>query len=239
MRSVVTDFRSAFTAFEAPLDARLAFLRRTYVHVAGSAIAFVAVSALFQTVALGETVYGWIAAKPLIWLGFLAAFAGIGMLSQSMARSHRSGAAQYGGLAFYVGAWAVLFSPLIFLASLPQFGNTLPVAAGLTILAFGALSAFVLTTRKDFTFLRPFLVVASLVAIGLIACSLLFSFNLGIWFSGAMILLAIGSILYSTSKMVHVYRTDEHVAAALELFAGVAVLFWYVLTLLMQLNRRN
>ena len=33
-------------------------------------------------------------------------------------------------------------------------------------------------------------------------------------------------------------RTDQHVGAALELFASVALLFWYVLRLLMSLNRR-
>jgi FtsH-binding integral membrane protein len=53
-----------------------------------------------------------------------------------------------------------------------------------------------------------------------------------------MILLASGYILYDTSNVLHHYRTDQYVAASLALFAAVALLFWYVLRLLMELNRR-
>ena len=49
---------------------------------------------------------------------------------------------------------------------------------------------------------------------------------------------ACGTILYSTSKVMHDYQTDQYVAASLELFAAVALLFWYVLRLLMSLQRR-
>jgi FtsH-binding integral membrane protein len=48
-----------------------------------------------------------------------------------------------------------------------------------------------------------------------------------------MIVLASGYILYDTSNVLHRYRTDQHVAAALALFASVAILFWYVLRLFM------
>jgi FtsH-binding integral membrane protein len=240
MSSVFSEFRSGLTAFEAPLDARLAFYRRTYVHLTGASLAFVAVSWAFHAVGVGETVIGWMSTYGrFVWLAIVLAFAGLGMFAQSMARSHRPSGVQYAALGAYVAGWAFLFSPLIAIAALPAYGATLPTAAALTLLAFGALSAFVLTTRKDFSFLGPFLGVAFLVALGVIVCGMIFGFNLGIWFSGAMILLAVGSILHSTSNVVHTYRTDEHVGAALELFAGVALLFWYVLTLLMQLNRRN
>ena len=239
MSSVISDFRSGLTAFEAPLDARLAFVRRTYVHVAGASLAFVATSALFQSLGLGEWMLGLMARGRWVWLLILLGFSGAGMFAQSMARSHRSSGTQYGGMGLFVAMEAVLFAPLIFIASLPQYGNTLGIAAGLTVLAFGALSAFALTTKKDFSFLGPFLGVAFIVAMGLIVCGAIFGFNLGIWFAGAMILVAVGSILFSTSKVLHVYRTDEHAAASLELFAGVALLFWYVLSILLQTQRRN
>jgi uncharacterized protein len=45
--------------------------------------------------------------------------------------------------------------------------------------------------------------------------------------------LASGYILYNTSNVLHHYRTDQHVGAALELFAALALLFWYVLRIFM------
>lgn len=240
MSSMFSEFRAGLTAFEAPLDARLAFYRRTYLHLTGAALAFVAVSWLFQLAGVGETVIGWMASYGrLVWIGIVIAFAGLGMFAQSMARSHRPAGVQYAALGAYVAGWAFLFSPLIAIASQPAYGATLPIAAGLTVLAFGGMSAFVLTTRKDLSFLGPFVGIGFLVALGVVVCSWIFGFELGVVFSGAMILLAVGSILHSTSNVVHTYRTDEHVGAALELFAGVALLFWYVLTLLMQLKGRN
>ena len=45
-----------------------------------------------------------------------------------------------------------------------------------------------------------------------------------------------GYILYDTSNVLHHYRTDQHVAASLALFASLATLFWYMIRLLMILN---
>ena len=67
---------------------------------------------------------------------------------------------------------------------------------------------------------------------------MLFNFQLGVWFSGAMIGFASMYILYETSNVLHRYRTDQYVAAALALFAAVALLFWYILRLMMELQRR-
>ena len=48
-----------------------------------------------------------------------------------------------------------------------------------------------------------------------------------------MIGLAGAAILYDTSNVIHHYREDRYVAAALQLFASVALMFWYVLRLFM------
>ena len=64
-------------------------------------------------------------------------------------------------------------------------------------------------------------------------CSLLFGWNLGTWLSVGMIVFAGAAILYDTSKILHHYEEDRYVAAALELFASVALMFWYVLQLFM------
>jgi len=44
-------------------------------------------------------------------------------------------------------------------------------------------------------------------------------------------------ILYDTGNLIHRYQPGQHVAAALSLFASVALLFWYVLHILMSLRR--
>ena len=79
--------------------------------------------------------------------------------------------------------------------------------------------------------------IAGFVAMGAIVCGLLFGFTLGLFFSLAMVGLAGGYILYYTSQIMFHYRTDQHVAASLSLFASVALLFFYVLRILMSLNR--
>ena len=78
--------------------------------------------------------------------------------------------------------------------------------------------------------------IGGLVALGVIVASILFGWSLGLFFTGLMILFAGGAILYNTSAVMHHYRTDQHVAASLALFASVALLFWYVLQGLMALS---
>ena len=66
-----------------------------------------------------------------------------------------------------------------------------------------------------------------------IVCSILFGFNLGTIFAGAMAIFASVAILYNTSNIIHHYRTDQSVSAALSLFASVALLFFYILQIFM------
>jgi FtsH-binding integral membrane protein len=69
--------------------------------------------------------------------------------------------------------------------------------------------------------------------VGVIVMSVIFGWNLGAWFSLIMIVFASAVILYTTSKVLHKYTSTQYVAAALEIFAAVALLFWYVLRLFM------
>jgi len=48
-----------------------------------------------------------------------------------------------------------------------------------------------------------------------------------------MVALSCGYIIFQTSNLLHQYRTDQPVAAALALFASVALLFWYIVQILM------
>ncbi|NIW23720.1 MAG: permease, partial [Gammaproteobacteria bacterium] len=106
-------------------------------------------------------------------------------------------------------------------------------AAGVTLLGTGGLTVVAFVTKKDFSFLRGILVWAGILALVAIVGSVLFGFHLGTWFSVAMIGFAGAAILYDTSNVMHHYPEDRYVAAALELFASIALMFWYVLQLFM------
>lgn len=81
-----------------------------------------------------------------------------------------------------------------------------------------------------------FLKIAALVTI---VASMIFGFSLGLWFTGAMILLVGGCILYQTSNVIHHYHPSQYVAASPALFASIATRFWYGLQLLMSLSSRD
>ena len=88
-------------------------------------------------------------------------------------------------------------------------------------------------TRKDFSFLRSVLVWGFFIAMGLIATSLIFGWNLGTWFSVGMIAFAGVAVLYDTSNIMHHYPQDKYVAASMALFSSIAMMFWYILRLFM------
>jgi FtsH-binding integral membrane protein len=117
--------------------------------------------------------------------------------------------------------------------------GVIPAAGVTTLVMFAGLTAVAFFTKQDFSFLRGILGIATFAAIALIVVSMLFGFHLGIWFSAAMVIAACGYILYDTSNIIHHYRTDQYVAAALALFASVALLFWYVLRIFIALSNRD
>jgi FtsH-binding integral membrane protein len=220
-------------------SARAAFIRRTYAHLAGAIGAFVALEflifSLFSQQDLTAAMQR-VFSNPLSGLFVIGGFIAISWLATWWASSGASPALQYAGLALYVVAEALIFVPLLYMAAYVYVGdpNIIPTAGVLTLCVFGGLTAASFITRSDFSFLGPILAVASFVALGVIVCAFLFGFSLGLWFSLAMVVFASIAILYQTSNIIHHYRTDQHVAAALALFAAVAMLFYYILMALMQ-----
>jgi hypothetical protein len=133
-------------------------------------------------------------------------------------------------------AEAVIFLPLLYVAANFSSPDVIPMAGVITGFLFAGLTATVFITRKDFSWMRSILMIGGFVALGAIAASIIFGFSLGIIFSAIMVLFASAAILYDTSQVLHHYRTDQHVAASLSLFASVALLFWYVLRIVMSLS---
>ncbi|MEX2112700.1 MAG: Bax inhibitor-1 family protein [Pirellulales bacterium] len=227
------------TAADAPASERAGFIRQTYLHLGGAVLAFVALeAALLQIPGIGDLVMQ-ISASRWGWFVVLGAFIAVSYVANNWALNSASLGKQYLGLGLYVVAEAVIFVPLLWIAQ--HFGgeNVIPTAGLLTVLVFSGLTAIVFLTGADFSFLRTGLMVAGLIALVMIFASAIFGFNLGIIFIGAMLALASGYILYDTSNVLHHYRIGQHVAASLALFASVALLFWYMVQLVMSLTGRD
>ena len=208
---------------------RVALYKKTYTHVAGGVLAFIVFEYfLLQSASIVEFAISMFQGyRMLILLGLF-------MLVTNYAESTVIKAAnrnvQYMGYALYIFAEAFIFVPLIYIAvSITESFEVLNQAAIVTLSLFTGISAIVFVTKKDFSFLRSGLTAGFFIAIGLIVAGILFGFNLGLWFSVGMCVLAAGSILYQTSNMIHKYGTEDYVPAALGLFASLMLLFWYVI----------
>ncbi len=213
---------------------RVTFYKKTYLNVALGVLAFILIEYLFLHSSV-VVKFALSLTQGKMWLLMLGGFMLATSYAEKMAVRSTSKNKQYIGYFIYIVAEAFIFVPLLYIAAflMEDGGMIIKQAAVLTLGLFTGLSAVVLFTKKDFSFLRTALTVGGFVAIGLIVAGTLFGFNLGLWFSAGMIILAAGSILYQTSNLLRKYRTDQYVAAALGLFASLMLLFWYILRILM------
>ena len=229
--AMATPLPQPVAALEA--DVRGAFLVRVYQHLLAAVVAFVLFEALLFTTGMAETIYDLVAGSSGAWLLVLGGFMLVNWLATSAAHDVLNPSRQYAGLFGLAGAEALIFAPFLYYVFNVEGGGAVTVgsAAVVTALGFGGLSLVGLVTRKDLSFLRPLLMWAGVMALVLIIAALLFGLELGVWFSLAMIGLAGASILYQTQAILRNYPEAAYVGAAVQLFASVMLLFWYVLRL--------
>ncbi|MEE4000108.1 Bax inhibitor-1 family protein [Tenacibaculum sp. FZY0031] len=212
---------------------KIAFYKKTYAHVAGGVLLFVLFEYLFlQSATIVE--FALSMTQGYKWLLLLGGFMLITNYAESTALKTSDKNLQYLAYSGYIFAEAFIFIPLIYIAI--AYTNNFEVikqAGIVTLSLFVGISSIVFITKKDFSFIRAGLSVGFFIAIGLIIAGALFGFNLGLWFSVGMCVLAAGSILYQTSNLVHKFSTDDYIPAALGLFASLMLLFWYVLQIFM------
>jgi modulator of FtsH protease len=121
--------------------------------------------------------------------------------------------------------------------ALPNGSQVVMMAMGGTAAIFLGLSAYVMTTRKDFSFMGGFLMVgimvaflAALVSVG----AALFGYPmpaLSLAVSALFVLLMSGLILYETSNIIHGGETN-YVLATVSLYVAIYNLFTSLLHLL-------
>jgi uncharacterized protein len=212
---------------------RSEFLSRVYQHLLAAVVAFVAFEALLINLGIAREIYELVSGGGGRWLIVLGGFMVVNWLATNAAHDILNPSRQYAGLFGMAAGEALIFAPFLHYVFEVEGGGTTTVlaAAVITAIGFAGLSVVALVTRADLSFLRPLLLWTGVCALVLIVGALLFGFELGVWFSVAMIALAGGSILYQTQTIMRRYPAEAHVGAAVQLFASVMLLFWYVLRL--------
>jgi FtsH-binding integral membrane protein len=228
-----------FIVSEAPASDRVAFFKRTYLHVAGAFAAFGALLYAFFVTDVARSImqgfgsimgsvggFGILVVMLMFWGGTYVA--------QKMAENRTSRPSQYLGLGLYVVLEAIIFVPLIVMVAIKTNGNPgeilIPACAVTAALVVG-LTVAVFTMGIDFSFLRVAIVIGSICALGIILVSIFTNSNLGNWFSIIMILLMATVILYQTQVIKDSCETDQHVLAAFILFSAFVTLLFYVIRL--------
>jgi FtsH-binding integral membrane protein len=211
------------------VEDRSNFIWKCYAHVVGAILAFAAVSVYLFTSGISAAI-----AAPMMnnWFLVLGAFILASWGATHVAHRIESRNAQYAAFAAFIVVEALIFAPMLYIAYMMEPG-IIDSAVGVTVLGSVGLVAVAMITRRDFSFLRGMLVWVGILALVAIAGSLLFGFQLGTWFSVAMIGFAGAAVLYDTSNIMHHYPQDRYVAASMQLFASIAMMFWYILRLFM------
>jgi len=230
------DFTTTFgqSAAEALPAQRAQFIRKTYLLLAAAIAAFILVEGFLFASGAAEMIATLVFSGGAIgWLLVLGLFMVVSYIARSWATSETSTATQFLGLGIAVLAEAVIFVPLITIAAVRSADPfALLMKAGIvTIGLFLGITATVFITRSDFSFLGPILAIGGFAALGFIVASALFGFSLGTVFAFVMVAFAGTAILYETSNVLHRFNTSQYVAASLTLFAAIALLFWYILSI--------
>ncbi|GHT15674.1 permease [Planctomycetales bacterium] len=230
------DFNAPTDLFAAAASeaARAGFITKTYLYLLGAIAALVGIECvLFSIPGAAEKITATMLAGQYSWLVVLGLFMFVSWIANSWALNATSSALQHAGLGIYVVAQALILAPLLCVAQSYGGTGTIMSAALATSALFALLTITVFVTRKDFSFLRSFLIFGGFAALGFIVFAIAFGITVGPLFMYLMIAFACCYILYDTSNVLHHYRIGQHCAAALALFASVVLLFWYILQLFM------
>jgi len=211
------------------VEDRSAFIWKCYSHVVVAILAFAAIEVYFFQSGIAAALF-----EPMMnnWWMVLGAFILGGWGATHVAHRVKSVQAQYAAFAGFIVLEALIFAPMLFMAYAME-PSIIESAAGVTLLGSVGLVATAMITRKDFSFLRGMLVWGFMLAMVAIIGSMIFGFHLGTWFSVAMIGFAGAAVLYDTSNIMLHYPEDKYVAASMQLFASIAMMFWYILRLFM------
>ena len=181
-------------------------LRNTYL-LLGLTVAFSAVVAVLS-MAMG-------ASRPPFWM----CLAGVIGLSYMVHRTADSGL----GLVMvflFTGFLGYILGPI-----LGYYASAVPLALGTTALTFFGLSAIVLVTKKDLSFMRSFVHMGWIALLGIAVLGIFFDFSAAMMaISAAVVLLMSATILWQTSEIIHGGETN-YIRATATLYMSIYNLF--------------
>jgi FtsH-binding integral membrane protein len=227
-------------AISAALDARMAFVRKTYAHLLGELTGVAAIVAVgIRVQALQDVGFALMSR----WYLYLIAFFGVSFLARAMLQGKRSMGVQYAAAALWVTFLGLLVTPLAVIAQkLTGSYAVLGEAGVLTGCAFAGITAYVFYTKKDFSFIGGALWMMTWVLFGIGMLAWIFgglggSGTASLLYSCAMVLLLGGWVLYDTSKVLHRRHVSQYVAASVDLLVDFVYMFIYILSILLNSRR--
>ena len=133
----------------------------------------------------------------------------------------------------FTGLMGASLGPLLnAYAALPNGGSLIMQALGGTALIFFALSAYALTSKKDFSFMGGFLMVGLIVCLIAGIANIFFAVPaVSLAISAAIIMIMSGLILFDTSRIIHGGETN-YIRATVSLYLNIYNIFVHLLHLL-------
>ena len=200
------------------------FIRKTYFFFMAGVLSCVAMGAL--TLSSRELLSASLSIlqMPLLVFGLII---GGSILAQSLARKE---GLNYVALFGFTGLMGFLFSPIVAMYA----PGVVAQSAALSVLIFGALTAYALISKKDFSFMGGMLFIGFVALIGGSLLNALWFKNWGLdyWISWGVLLFSGGFVLYQTSNILHEYQENQYCAAALGLFISFLNIFMSLLRIL-------
>ena len=228
------EVRPGIPVAQTSVDERLAFIKRIYGWMAAALVVACAGAAIAikSGIALAILKSGFVGSILMIvgWIG-------LAYVAQKVRHVPTWNVLAYAGYALFTG---FVISNIVLLAmkfGAATTGNEFTyvlMALGSTVLVFGTLTVYAMTTKKDFSFLGGMLWVALVVLIvGGLVNMFVQSLGFGILLASVGVLVFSGFILYDTQKILRTYPSNEHVAASMTLFLNFVLLFVEILRLIL------
>lgn len=195
-------------------------LRNTYLLLSATLLFSAAMAGL--AMAVGMPYFG-----PIVTL---VGYFGLLFLTYKL-RNSAAGIAAVFGLTGFMG---LTLGPMLsaYMANVQNGGQLVMTSLGITGLLFAGLSAYVVKSRRDFSFMGTFLTVGLFGLLGVIVLGLfvdLSAFQMAI--SSGIVLLMAGYILYETSAIIHGGQ-DNYILATVSLYVSIYNIFVNLLALL-------
>jgi len=140
----------------------------------------------------------------------------------------------------FTGVMGASIGPMLtYYLAMPNGPSLVMQALGGTAIVFFGLSAYALTTRKDFSYMGGFLMVGLLVAVVAMVANIFLAIPaLSLTISAAVVMIMSGLILFDTSRIVNGGETN-YIRATVSLYLNIYNLFIHLLSLLSALSGRD